>query len=96
MFSKFCFCNNCNLNVNLNINMWLFIFLKKVNIDLYIYVYFRYIFNFEFDLILIKNVFIVCEGLCRWVKVMDIYDKVVKVVVFKKAKFVEVEGELFV
>lgn len=27
---------------------------------------------------------------------MDIYDKVVKVVVFKKAKFVEVEGELFV
>lgn len=27
---------------------------------------------------------------------MDIYDKVVKVVVFKKVKFVEVEGELFV
>lgn len=60
------------------------------------HVYFRYISNPEFDPILIKNASTACEGLCRWVKAMDIYDKVAKVVAPKKAKLAEAEGELSV
>lgn len=37
-----------------------------------------------------------CEGLCKWVRAMDIYDKVAKVVAPKKAKLAEAEGELAV
>lgn len=55
---------------------------------------FRYIPNPEFDPAVIKNASTACEGLCRWVKAMDIYDKVAKVVAPKKIKLAEAQGEL--
>ena len=56
----------------------------------------RYVSNPEFDPALIKNASTACEGLCRWVRAMDIYDKVAKVVAPKKIKLAEAEGELSV
>jgi dynein heavy chain len=55
---------------------------------------FRYTNNPEFDPVLIKNASTACEGLCKWVKAMDIYDRVAKVVAPKKAKLAEAEAEL--
>ncbi|XP_012937339.1 dynein heavy chain 3, axonemal [Aplysia californica] len=56
----------------------------------------KYIVNSEFDPGLVKNASTACEGLCRWVCAMDVYDKVAKVVAPKKAKLAEAEGELAV
>ncbi|XP_061175178.1 dynein axonemal heavy chain 3-like [Saccostrea echinata] len=56
----------------------------------------KYITNPDFDPVLIKNASTACEGLCKWVKAMDIYDKVAKVVAPKKIKLAEAEGELAV
>ncbi|XP_059139620.1 dynein axonemal heavy chain 3-like isoform X2 [Physella acuta] len=56
----------------------------------------KYIANPEFDPSLIRNASMACEGLCKWVRAMDIYDKVAKVVAPKKAKLAEAEGELAV
>lgn len=55
---------------------------------------YRYISNPEFDPALIKNASTACEGLCKWVKAMDIYDKVAKVVAPKKIKLAEAESDL--
>ena len=60
------------------------------------FVFCRYISNPEFEPSLIKNASTACEGLCKWVKAMDIYDKVAKVVAPKKASLAEAEGELAV
>ena len=38
-----------------------------------------YIENPEFDPQIIKNVSSACEGLCKWVRALDVYDKVAKV-----------------
>ncbi|XP_052264555.1 dynein axonemal heavy chain 3-like isoform X1 [Dreissena polymorpha] len=54
----------------------------------------KYIPNPEFDPVVIKNASTACEGLCRWVKAMDIYDRVAKVVAPKKIKLAEAQGEL--
>ncbi|BFZ17590.1 hypothetical protein BsWGS_20629 [Bradybaena similaris] len=54
----------------------------------------KYIANPEFDPTLIRNASTACEGLCRWVRAMDIYDKVCRIVAPKKAKLAEAEGEL--
>ena len=35
-----------------------------------------------------------CEGLCKWVRALDIYDRVAKVVAPKKAKLAGAEAEL--
>ncbi|KAK6187847.1 hypothetical protein SNE40_005782 [Patella caerulea] len=56
----------------------------------------KYCSNPEFEPNLIKNASTACEGLCRWVRAMDIYDNVAKVVAPKKAKLAEAEGELSV
>ncbi|XP_053383461.1 dynein axonemal heavy chain 3-like [Mercenaria mercenaria] len=56
----------------------------------------KYIPNPEFDPVVIKNASTACEGLCRWVKAMDIYDKVAKVVAPKKIKLAGAESELAV
>ncbi|KAK0049220.1 dynein heavy chain 3 axonemal-like isoform X1 [Biomphalaria pfeifferi] len=56
----------------------------------------KYIANPDYDPTLIKNASTACEGLCKWVRAMDIYDKVAKVVAPKKAKLAEAEGELAV
>lgn len=37
-----------------------------------------------------------CEGLCRWVRALDIYDRVAKVVAPKKIALAEAESELAV
>lgn len=37
-----------------------------------------------------------CEGLCKWVRAMEVYDRVIKIVAPKKAKLEEAEGELAV
>ncbi|XP_077979573.1 dynein axonemal heavy chain 3-like isoform X2 [Glandiceps talaboti] len=54
----------------------------------------KYIPNPEFDPTSIRNASMACEGLCRWVRAMDTYDKVAKVVAPKKAKLAEAQAEL--
>lgn len=51
-------------------------------------IYFRskYIPNPEFVPEKIRNASTACEGLCKWVRAMDSYDKVAKVVAPKKIK----------
>ena len=39
----------------------------------------KYINNPDFDPDIIKNVSSACEGLCKWVRAMDVYDQVIKV-----------------
>ena len=55
---------------------------------------YRYMTNPDFEPSLIKNASTACEGLCRWVRAMDVYDRVAKVVAPKKAKLAEAEAEL--
>jgi len=50
--------------------------------------------NPEFDPSLVKNASRACEGLCKWVRALDVYDRVVKIVAPKKLKLVEAETEL--
>lgn len=54
----------------------------------------RYITNVEFDPAIVKNASKACEGLCKWVRALDVYDKVIKIVAPKKLKLVEAETEL--
>ncbi|XP_071449339.1 dynein axonemal heavy chain 3-like [Hetaerina americana] len=42
----------------------------------------------------IKTVSNACEGLCKWVLAMEVYDRVIKIVAPKQAKFKEAEAEL--
>ncbi|KAJ8664279.1 hypothetical protein QAD02_005941 [Eretmocerus hayati] len=42
----------------------------------------------------IKKVSTACEGLCKWVRAMEVYDRVIKVVAPKKALLAEAEAEL--
>ena len=46
----------------------------------------KYIPNAEFDPKIVKNASLACEGLCKWVRALDKYDSVAKVVAPKKAK----------
>ena len=50
--------------------------------------------NPEFDPSLVKNASKACEGICKWVRALDIYDRVIKVVAPKKIKLAEAEAEL--
>ena len=52
--------------------------------------------NPEFEPNNVKKASTACEGLCRWVRAMDVYDRVAKVVAPKKAKLAEAEAELSV
>lgn len=54
----------------------------------------KFIKNPEFDPAIIKNVSTACEGLCKWVKAMEVYDRVIKIVEPKKLKLAEAENEL--
>ena len=54
----------------------------------------RYVANPEFDPSLVKNASKACEGICKWVRALDIYDRVIKIVAPKKVKLVEAEAEL--
>lgn len=57
---------------------------------------FRYIPLGEFEPSIVAKASTACEGLCKWVKALDIYDRVAKVVAPKKAKLAEAEAELAV
>ena len=39
----------------------------------------KYVSNPTFDPALIKNISSACEGLCRWVRAIEVYDRVAKV-----------------
>lgn len=54
----------------------------------------RYIPDREFDPERIKTVSTACEGLCKWVRAMEVYDRVIKIVAPKKARLEEAETEL--
>lgn len=54
----------------------------------------RYCTNSDFYPDVIKSASTACEGLCKWVRAMEVYDRVAKVVAPKKAKLAEAEGEL--
>jgi len=58
------------------------------------YVLSRYISNPDFDPSLVKNASNACEGLCKWVRALDVYDRVIKVVAPKKLKLAAAEAEL--
>lgn len=44
----------------------------------------KYISNPDFNPDIIKNVSSACEGLCKWVRAINVYDKVAKVVAPKR------------
>ncbi|XP_066246402.1 dynein axonemal heavy chain 3 [Euwallacea similis] len=54
----------------------------------------RYMTDREFNPERIKLVSTACEGLCKWVRAMEVYDRVIKIVAPKKARLAEAEAEL--
>ncbi|KAG8302485.1 Dynein heavy chain 3, axonemal [Homalodisca vitripennis] len=54
----------------------------------------RYMPDRDFQPHIVKNVSNACEGLCKWVRAMEVYDRVIKIVGPKKAKLAEAEEEL--
>ena len=54
----------------------------------------EFITNPEFDPVKVRNASSAAEGLCRWVKAMEVYDRVAKVVAPKKEKLREAEQSL--
>nr|CAI5856319.1 unnamed protein product [Callosobruchus analis] len=54
----------------------------------------RFMPDREFDPDRIKSVSTACEGLCKWVRAMEVYDRVIKIVAPKKARLAEAEAEL--
>ena len=54
----------------------------------------RYISNPEFDPVQIAKASTACEGLCRWVRAMEVYERVARVVAPKQVKLKEAEKEL--
>lgn len=55
---------------------------------------YRYISDRDFDPNKIKSASTACEGICRWVCAMDVYDKVARIVMPKKAALEGAESEL--
>lgn len=55
---------------------------------------FRYMPDREFNPERIKSVSTACEGLCKWVRAMEVYDRVIKIVAPKKAALAQAEAEL--
>ncbi|TKC36104.1 hypothetical protein EI555_007493 [Monodon monoceros] len=54
----------------------------------------RFIDHPDFQPGVIKNVSSACEGLCKWVRAMEVYDRVAKVVAPKRERLKEAEGKL--
>jgi len=61
----------------------------KINVRLI----FRYINDPDFNPISIKSVSNACEGLCKWIRALDVYDKVIKIVGPKKEKLQQAETD---
>ncbi|KAG8513614.1 Dynein heavy chain 3, axonemal [Galemys pyrenaicus] len=55
----------------------------------------RFIEHPDFQPTVIKNVSSACEGLCKWVRAMEVYDRVAKVVAPKRERLKEAEEKLF-
>nr|WAW84833.1 axonemal dynein heavy chain reconstructed 1 [Halisarca dujardinii] len=56
----------------------------------------KYTPNPDFTPEVIHNISTACEGLCKWVRAMEVYDRVAKLVAPKKAKLAEAEALLSV
>jgi dynein heavy chain len=56
----------------------------------------KYMTNDEFHPDIVKAASTACEGLCKWVRAMEVYDRVAKVVAPKKASLAIAEQELSV
>ncbi|XP_042293782.1 dynein axonemal heavy chain 3 [Sceloporus undulatus] len=54
----------------------------------------KFINHPDFQPAVIKNVSSACEGLCKWVRAMEVYDRVAKVVAPKRERLREAEGLL--
>lgn len=54
----------------------------------------KYISDRDFVPDKVKNVSTACEGLCKWVRAMDIYDRVAKIVAPKQQALAAAEAEL--
>ncbi|CAF0812221.1 unnamed protein product [Brachionus calyciflorus] len=54
----------------------------------------RFIPDPMFEPLSIRTVSTACEGLCRWVRAMDSYDKVFRIVAPKQARLAQAEAEL--
>ncbi|XP_021567967.1 dynein heavy chain 3, axonemal [Carlito syrichta] len=54
----------------------------------------KFIDHPEFQPAVIKNVSSACEGLCKWVRAMEVYDRVAKVVAPKRERLREAEAKL--
>lgn len=53
----------------------------------------RFITHPDFDPDIVKKVSNACEGLCKWVRAMEIYDRVIKIVRPKKIKLAKAEED---
>ncbi|XP_043945444.1 dynein axonemal heavy chain 3 [Protopterus annectens] len=56
----------------------------------------KFIEHPDFQTSVIKNVSSACEGLCKWVRAMEVYERVNKVVAPKRERLKEAEAELAV
>ncbi|XP_073447160.1 dynein axonemal heavy chain 3 isoform X2 [Aquarana catesbeiana] len=56
----------------------------------------KFINNEDFQPSVIKNVSSACEGLCKWVRALEVYDRVAKVVAPKRERLKEAEAKLAV
>ncbi|XP_063790494.1 dynein axonemal heavy chain 3 isoform X2 [Pseudophryne corroboree] len=56
----------------------------------------KFINHEDFHPSVIKNVSSACEGLCKWVRAMEVYDRVAKVVAPKRQRLKEAEAKLFI
>ncbi|KAF5289736.1 hypothetical protein FQA39_LY03653 [Lamprigera yunnana] len=54
----------------------------------------KYIKDRDFDPANIRNVSTACEGLCKWVRALEVYDRVIKIVAPKKERLLGAENEL--
>ncbi|NXT35371.1 DYH3 protein, partial [Pelecanoides urinatrix] len=54
----------------------------------------KFIDHPDFQPAVIKNVSSACEGLCKWVRAMEVYDRVAKVVAPKRERLKDAEGLL--
>ncbi|KAM7358701.1 dynein heavy chain 3, axonemal isoform 1-T1 [Cochliomyia hominivorax] len=54
----------------------------------------KYVADRDFVPEKIKSASTACEGLCHWVRAMDVYDKVARIVMPKKAALAEAENDL--
>ncbi|ESO02274.1 hypothetical protein HELRODRAFT_188646 [Helobdella robusta] len=54
----------------------------------------KFIPSSDFEPSIVKNASKACEGLCKWVRAIDVYDRVIKIVAPKKIKLADAENEL--